>query len=62
MTGGGPGDALMTYQLQSYYQGFLYLKLASGLTYAILLFIIIYAVSQILVIYWGKAQQRAAGL
>lgn len=62
MTGGGPGQSLMTYQLQAYYNSFLYMNLASGLTYTIILFIVIYAVSQILVVYWGKAQQRAAGL
>lgn len=62
MTGGGPGQSLMTYQLQAYYNGFLYMNLSSGLTYTILLFLVIYAVSQVLVVYWGKAQQRAAGL
>ena len=62
MTGGGPGQTLMTYQLQAYYNGFLYMNLSSGLTFTIVLFVIIYAVSQVLVVYWGKAQQRAAGL
>jgi multiple sugar transport system permease protein len=61
MTGGGPGDALMTYQLNAYYNGYLYMKLSQGLPYAIVLYIVIYIVSQILVIYWGKAQRRAAG-
>ncbi len=61
MTGGGPGDALMTYQLNAYYSGYLYMKLSQGLPYAIILYIVIYLVSQILVIYWGKAQRRAAG-
>jgi multiple sugar transport system permease protein len=61
MTGGGPGDALMTYQLNAYYNGYLYMRLSQGLPYAIILYIVIYIVSQILVIYWGKAQRRAAG-
>jgi multiple sugar transport system permease protein len=62
MTGGGPGDSLMTYQLQAYYSSFLYMKLSQGLPWAIALYIVIYLVSQILVKYWGKAQRRAAGL
>jgi multiple sugar transport system permease protein len=62
MTGGGPGDALMTYQLKAYYISFLYMNLSSGLPYTIVLFIVIYIVSQILVNYWSKAQQRAAGM
>jgi multiple sugar transport system permease protein len=62
MTGGGPGQTLMTYQLQSYYNGFLYMNLSYGLTYSIILFIIIYMVSQALILFWGKAQKRAAGL
>ncbi len=62
MTGGGPGDALMTYQLQAYYKGFLYMNLSSGLTYTIVLWVIIYIVSQYLVNFWNRAQQRAAGM
>jgi multiple sugar transport system permease protein len=62
MTGGGPGDALMTYQLQAYYKGYLYMNLSSGLTYTIVLWAIIYVVSQYLVKFWNKAQQRAAGM
>jgi multiple sugar transport system permease protein len=61
MTGGGPGDSLMTYQLNAYYSGFLYMNLSQGLPYAIVLYIVIYLVSQTLVNYWGKAQRRAAG-
>jgi multiple sugar transport system permease protein len=61
MTGGGPGDTLMTYQLQAYFKGFLYMNLSAGLTYTILLWAVIYIVSQYLVNYWNRAQQRAAG-
>jgi len=62
MTGGGPGQTLMNFQLQAYFNGFLYMNLSFGLTYMMVLWLVIYIVSQILVIYWGKAQQRAAGL
>jgi multiple sugar transport system permease protein len=61
MTGGGPGNSLMTYQLTAYYDGFIYMRLAQGLPYALVLYIVIYIISQILVKYWGKAQRRAAG-
>ena len=62
MTGGGPGDALMTYQLMAYYNGFLYMNLAAGLPYTIVLWAVIFLVSQTLVGYWSKAQKRASGL
>jgi multiple sugar transport system permease protein len=61
MTEGGPGNTLMTYQLNAYRTGIQYLKLGMGMPYAILLFIVIYITSQVLVKYWGKAQRRAAG-
>ena len=62
MTGGGPGDSLMTYQLQAYYKGYLYMNLSYGLTYTIILWAVIYVVSQYLVNNWNKAQQRVAGM
>lgn len=62
MTGGGPGDSLMTYQLNAYYNSFLYMNLAAGLPYTIVLWAVIYFISQKLVGFWGKAQHRAAGL
>ena len=62
MNYGGPGETLMTYQLKAYYNGILYLNLAQGLPYTVVLWAVIYAVSQTLVNLWGKAQQRAVGL
>jgi len=61
-TGGGPGQALMNFQLQAYYNGFLYLNLSYGLAYMMVLWAFIYIVSQLLINYWSKAQKRAAGL
>jgi len=61
MTGGGPGDTLMTYQLKAYYNSFMYMNLSAGLPYTIVLWAVIYFVSQQLVKYWSKAQRRAAG-
>ena len=61
MTEGGPGNTLMTYQLKAYRTSIQFLRLAQGMPYAIMLFIVIYITSQILVILWGRAQRSAAG-
>jgi len=61
MTEGGPGNTLMTYQLTAYRTSIQFQRLAQGLPYTIILFIVIYITSQILVNWWAKAQRRAAG-
>jgi multiple sugar transport system permease protein len=61
MTEGGPGNTLMTYQLTAYRTAIQFQRLAQGLPYAIVLYIVIYFVSQWLVKRWGIAQRRAAG-
>jgi multiple sugar transport system permease protein len=61
MTEGGPGNTLMTYQLTAYRTSIQFQRLAQGLPYAILLYIIIYITSHFLIKYWGRAQRRAAG-
>jgi len=61
MTEGGPGNTLMTYELTAYRTSIQFQRLAGGLPYAILLYIIIYAASFYLVKAWGRAQRRAAG-
>jgi len=61
MTEGGPGNTLMTYQLTAYRVGIQFQKLAQGLPYAIVLYLVIYFTSQRLVKWWGHAQRRAAG-
>lgn len=62
MTEGGPGNTLMTYQLTAYRTSIQYQKLSQGLPYALVLYIVIYFVSDRLIRLWGKAQRRAAGL
>ncbi len=62
MTEGGPGNTLMTYQLTAYRTSIQFQRMAAGLPYAILLYVIIYVVSMVLIKWWGRAQQRAAGL
>jgi multiple sugar transport system permease protein len=61
MTEGGPGSTLMTYQLTAYRTSIQFQKLAQGLPYAIVLYLVIYFVSQWLVKRGGIAQRRAAG-
>lgn len=61
MTEGGPGNSLMTYQLTAYRTSLQYQRLANGLPYALLLYLIIYLSSQWLIKAWGRAQKRAAG-
>ncbi len=61
MTEGGPGNALMTYQITAYRTSIQFQKLAQGLPYAIVLYFVIYFTSQYLVNWWGRAQRRAAG-
>ena len=46
MTEGGPGNTLMTYQLTAYRTSIQFQRLAQGLPYAIVLYIVIYIVSQ----------------
>lgn len=62
MTGGGPGDTLMTFSLQTYYNSLMYMQLGQGLTYMVMLWVVIYIISQILVNRWSHSQRRAAGL
>jgi multiple sugar transport system permease protein len=61
MTEGGPGNTLMTYQITAYRTSIQFQKLAQGLPYAIILYIVIYFTSQYLVNWWGRAQRRASG-
>jgi multiple sugar transport system permease protein len=61
MTEGGPGNTLMTYQLTAYRTSLQFQRLANGLPYALLLYVIIYITSMQLIKAWGRAQKRAAG-
>jgi len=61
MTEGGPGNSLMTYQLEAYRTSIQFQRLGRGLPYTILLYIIIYIISYYLIKFWSRAQRRAAG-
>ncbi len=62
LTSGGPGNTLMNLPNEAYEHGFLYLSFGPSLAYMVFLWAIVFVISQILVIFWGKAQARAAGL
>jgi multiple sugar transport system permease protein len=62
LTSGGPGNTLMNLPNEAYEHGFLYLSFGPSLAYMVFLWAIVFIISQVLVIYWGKAQARAAGL
>jgi multiple sugar transport system permease protein len=53
MTTGGPGDALMNFQVEAYTQAFVYLNLGTASALLIVLWVITYIVSQRMVTYWS---------
>ncbi|KLU62759.1 inner membrane ABC transporter permease protein YcjO [Peptococcaceae bacterium CEB3] len=61
LTGGGPGNATMTLSLLAYEQGFLYMNMGQAITYMVLLWLVVFVLSQLLVSFWLKAQKRASG-
>lgn len=61
MTEGGPGNTLMTYQLEAYRTSIQFQRLGRGLPYTIALYVIIYIISFYLLRLWSRAQRRAAG-
>jgi multiple sugar transport system permease protein len=61
MTQGGPGDALMNFQLQAYLQSFTYLHIGISAAYMIILWAITYVLSQGMVVYWNHSRARLRG-
>ena len=61
LTKGGPGDTLMNLSVTSYNMGFAYKHLGESMPYVLVMWIIIYIVSQKLVKRWLRAQKTAAG-
>ena len=58
MTKGGPGNTLMNFQVFAYTSTFTYGKMALGLAYIIVNWIIIFGISFFLVNYWQKTQKQ----
>jgi multiple sugar transport system permease protein len=61
LTKGGPGDTLMNLSITAYNTGFAYKHLGESMPYLLVMWIIIYFVSQKLVKRWLQAQKTAAG-
>lgn len=61
LTKGGPGDTLMNLSVTAYNTGFAFLKFGKSLPYILVLWLIIYIISQKLVKNWLSVQKNAAG-
>jgi multiple sugar transport system permease protein len=62
LTEGGPGDSTMSLSLQAYNRAFPFYGLAEAIPMMLFLWALVYLVSFILIGFWRKAQQRAAGV
>ncbi|MGI9861157.1 sugar ABC transporter permease [Moorella naiadis] len=62
LTRGGPGDTLMSLTLTAYTEAFTYKELGAALPYMLVLWVIIYIISNYMIKYWGNAQKRASGI
>lgn len=61
LTKGGPGDTLMNLSVTAYNTGFAFLKFGKSLPYILVLWLIIYIISQKLVKNWLSVQKTAGG-
>jgi multiple sugar transport system permease protein len=61
LTEGGPGDSTMSLSLQAYNRAFPFYGLAEAIPMMLFLWALVYLVSFILIGFWRRAQQRAAG-
>src|ERR1700733_5444602 len=62
LTEGGPGDSTMSLSLQAYNRAFPFYGLAEAIPMMLFLWALVYLVSFILIGFWRRAQQRAAGV
>lgn len=61
MTKGGPGNTLMNLSLVAYNKGFAFLNLGQATPYILILWVIVYIISNYLVKNWLKAQKASSG-
>lgn len=61
MTQGGPGDALLNFQVRSYLEAFSFLNIGTASAYLMVLWGISYAISQAMVVYWSRTRARLRG-
>ncbi|MET9022865.1 sugar ABC transporter permease [Actinopolymorpha sp. NPDC004070] len=62
LTAGGPGDATTTLQINAYLEAITYARYSRGMTFMLILWVVVYAISFVLVRYLGRVQNRAAGI
>jgi multiple sugar transport system permease protein len=62
LTEGGPGDSTMSLSLQAYNRAFPFYGLAEAIPMMLFLWVLVYLVSFVLIGFWRRAQQRAAGV
>ncbi|MQA03717.1 MAG: ABC transporter permease subunit [Streptosporangiales bacterium] len=60
LTTGGPGDATTTVQISAYLEAITYARYSRGMTFMIVLWAAVFAISFVLVRYLSKVQRRAA--
>jgi multiple sugar transport system permease protein len=61
MTQGGPGNALMDFQVQAYLQFFQYTNVGSSAALLMVLWAITYALSNVFIKQWLRLRERARG-
>ena len=61
LTKGGPGDTLMNLSLTGYNMGFAFSSLGKAVPYLLVLWVVIYIISQKLVGAWLRGQRAAQG-
>ena len=62
LTGGGPGDATMALQIRAYQEAIPFSNFSLGITYMVILWVIVYLTTRVLISVLGRAQVRAAGV
>lgn len=60
LTAGGPGDATTTLQINAYLEAITYARYSRGMTFMIVLWVAVFAISFVLVRYLNRVQRRAA--
>ena len=62
LTQGGPGDSMMSLQVRAYQEAITFSNYSRGLTYMLLLWLVVYIATKGMVTVLAKAQARAAGI
>lgn len=60
LTKGGPGNTLWNYQVSAYYQTITFSNVGLGAAYMLINWILVYAISQLLVSWWNASRKASA--